>query len=333
VLDKHIAELAETPGGAPGVATLRQLRDDLAKGNLSVSGIRRMRTVLRDQFIKEGLTGSDLQRRVNMVVDAAAEDVTTGLKARGNAHAAELFAKGDAAWRKRASLIDDVIEPIIGKDGTKSGEAVIKTLTADLQGNNARAVKFLNSLPESERANVRASIIGALGKAKAGKQGSEGENFSLDTFLTNWNQVGKSARAAYFGPEANAALSDLAKIAEGTREAQGYRNFSNTGGVIGNGVTALTALAGVLPFIKVVGSQYAIGRMLASPRFARWLARAPTAKAAKIAYAQKLSGIAKAEPAIASDVLSLQSRLLEALNDNVARPLAASGTDNEQDGQ
>lgn len=331
-LDKHISELGETPGGAPGLGVLQGLRDSLANGKASVAGIRRMRTVLRDQFLKEGLTGSDLERRVNQVADAAAQDVQDGLSGAGLKDAAEQFAKGDAAWKARAKLIDEVIEPIIGKPSTaKSGEAVIKTLTADLQGNNARAVKFLNSLPESERANVRASIIGALGKAKAGKQGSEGENFSLDTFLTNWNQVGKSARSAYFGPEANAALTDLAKIAEGTREAQGYRNFSNTGGVIGNAATALTALAGILPFLKTVGTQYGVGRLLASPKFARWLARAPKSSAGQLAHIQRLGRVAKSEPAIASDVLSLQHRLTEAFRDPAMRAAAEDDmTGNEQ---
>lgn len=328
-LDRNIAELAETPGGAPGLSTLQDLRDALAKGDLSVSGIRRMRTVLRDQFLKEGLTGSDLERRVNQVVDAAAEDVRDGLSAAGKPDAAASFAQGDAAWKSRAKLIDDTFEPILGKKGQKSGEQVIKTLTADLQGNNARAVRFLKALPPGEQANIRASIIGALGRAKAGKQGSEGEDFSLDTFLTNWNQVGETAKAAYFGPESRAALNDLAKIAEGTREAQGYRNMSNTGGVVGNLLTLFSGVGGPLAFAKVVGSQYAVGRLLASPRYARWLARAPKAKNPQ-AYVRKLSSIAKSEPAIAGDVLALQRRLEDAFRTQPVPLAAENKTDSEQ---
>jgi hypothetical protein len=327
-LDRNISELAETPGGAPGLTTLQGLRDALAQGNLTVSGIRRMRTVLRDQFVKEGLTGSDLERRVNQVVDAAAEDVRDGLSAAGKPDAASLFAQGDAAWRSRAKLIDDTIAPIIGKDGSKSGEQVIKTLTADLQGNNARAVRFLKALPINEQSNVRASIIGALGRAKAGKQGSEGSEFSLDTFLTNWNQIGETAKNAYFGPEARSALNDLAKVAEGTREAQGYRNMSNTGGVVGNLLTLMSGAGGILTFGKTVGAQYALGRLLASPRFARWLARAPKTSLSGHAYIDRLGRIAKAEPAIAADVLSLQQRLTEAFS---TAPMRAAASDDSGD--
>jgi hypothetical protein len=328
VLDRNIAELSETPGGTPGLTTLQGLRDALAQGNLSVAGIRRMRTVLRDQFIKEGLTGSDLERRVGQVLDAAAEDVRDGLSAKGLPDAAANFAAGDAAWKARAHTIDTVIQPIIGKPGSaKSGEQVVKTLTADLQGNNARAIAFLKSLPEEEQANVRASIIGAMGRAKAGQQGSEGTDFSLDTFLTHWNQVGERAKNAYFGPEARAALNDLAQIAEGTREARGYRNMSNTGGVVGNLLTLMSGAGGVVTFAKMVGTQYAVGRLLASPRFARWLARAPKAKNPQ-AYIGKLGSIAKAEPAIASDVLSLQQRLTDAFRSVPSK--AAANPENEQ---
>lgn len=328
-LQEHIAALKETPGGAPGLSTLQGLHDALLDGRASVAGIRRMRTVLRDQFIKDGLVGSDLERRVNMVVDAASEDVRDGLSAAGLSDASADFAAGDAAWKTRARTIETTIRPLIGnRDNPKSGEQVIKTLTADLQGNNARAVKFLKSLPDQEQANVRASIIGALGKSKAGKQGSEGEEFSLDTFLTNWNQVGETAKNAYFGPEARSALNDLAKVAEGTREAQGYRNMSNTGGVVGNLLTLMSGAGGVLTFGKTVGTQYLLGRLLASPRFARWLARAPKTALSREAYVDRLSRIAKAEPAIAGDVLSLQQRLTEAFSQ---APMKAAATDDSSD--
>lgn len=331
VLGENIQALEETPGSAPGLSVLRGIHDALLDGKASVAGIRRMRTVLRDQFIKDGLVGSDLERRVNQVIDAAAEDVRDGLSAAGKPDAAADFAAGDAAWKTRARTIDTTIKPLIGtRDNPKSGEQVIRTLTADLQGNNARAVKFLKSLPPEEQANVRASIIGAMGKAKAGKQGSEGEEFSLDTFLTNWNQVGESAKNAYFGPEARAALNDLAKIAEGTREAQGYRNMSNTGGVVAGIATAATSLGGIPLLLKTLGTQYLLGRLLASPRFARWLARSSKTSLSKEAYVDRLSRIAKAEPAIAADVLSLQQRLTEAFSSAPTRAAASDEQDSPQ---
>lgn len=322
---QNIAELSETPGGAPGLASLKGIADELSRGPVTVAGIRNMRTVLRDQFRKDGLLGSDIERRVNQVVDAAAEDVRDGLRAAGLSDASVAFAKGDAAWRTRASTIDNVLKPIIGtRDSPKSGEQIIKTLTADLQGNNARAVRFLSALPATEQGNLRASIIGALGRTTAGAAGADGDGFSLAAFLTHWNKIGETAKAAYFGNEGRAALNDLARIAQGSKEAQRFSNHSNTaGGVIGNFL--FTSLGQGIGGAKTAGATlvapYAMGRLLASPRFARWLVRAPRTALSDSAYIERLSRIAKAEPGIANEVLDLQRRLAAALTESA--PLAA----------
>lgn len=344
-LDENIADLAQTPGGAPGLSTLQGIRDQLAKGGVSVAGLRNMRTVLRDQFLKDGLRGSDTERRVNQVVDAAAQDVSDGLSAKGMGDAAANFASGDAAWKARSNLIDTVYRPIIGtRDNPRSGEQIIKTLTADLQGNNARAAKLLNSLPDAQRNNTIASIIAGLGRVAKGQQNAEGDAFSLPTFLTNWNEIGEGAKRAYFGPEARAALNDLATVAEGAKNAQKYAGHSNTaavhsfnattGGLWGaisslfSGVATghpLLGAAGFAAGAAPAGYQFLNASLLTSPRFVRWIARAPRTSLGSAAYLDRLTRIAHAEPAIANDVLQLQQRLTEMLGS--APQQAAAGHD------
>lgn len=316
-LDRNIADLSETPGGAPGLSTLHGLRDSLAKGDFTVSGVRNMRTVLRDQFIKDGLRGSDIERRVNQVVDAAKEDVLDSLARNGKSAAAGLYAKADAAYRDRINTIDGVLKPIIGtRDAPRSGEQITKSLVADLQGNNARAAKFLKALPPDEQANTRASIIGSLGRQGAGSQGAEGDGFSLSQFLTHWNKIGESAKNAYFGPEARSALNDLARVAEGSKQAATYANRSNSSGGIWGNLGLLAGGSAVSPVAAASGlaAQLISGRLLASPRFARWLARAPSTSLSPEAYADRLTRIARAEPAIANEVLQLQQRLVDAFS-------------------
>jgi hypothetical protein len=313
-LDRNIAELGETPGAAPGLETLKSLRDDLAKGDVSVAGIRNMRTVLRDQFIKDGLRGSDIERRVGQVIDSATQDVQEGLKSAGKDEAARLYAQADAAWKQRVNMIDQVIKPLIGtRDNPKSGEQIAKTLMADLQGNNARAVRFLNALPLEEQKNTQASIIGALGRVKAGAQDANGEGFSLPQFLTNWNDIGETAKKAYFGSETRAALNDLAKVAGGTKSAQKYANTSHSGGAIETN-RILSAITAIPTLGTSLGAQYGLGRLLASPRFARWVARAPKTQLSEPAYLDRLTRIARAEPVIANDVLGLQRHLEQTLS-------------------
>lgn len=325
-LDEHITELDENPAGEMALSTLQALRDRLAKGGITVRGLRGMRTSLRDQFIKEGLRGSDVERRVNQVVDAAADDINTGLSRKGLTDAASNFRQGDTLWKKRVDLIDNVFTPLVGtREKPKSGEAIVKSLTADLQGNNARAARLLRSLPEEEANNARASIIAALGHPLPGAQDATGGGFLLPKFLTDWNKIGPSAKKAYFGEEARAALNDLATVAGNTKEAMKYAGHSNSGGIISANLTSgglgasvvalltghpLVAAASAFPALN----QAVTSRVLASPRFVRWLARAPKSQLSNEAYLDRLTRIVRAEPAIANDLLGLQSRLSEAMH-------------------
>lgn len=343
-LNRNISELRDTPGGAAPLERLEGLREALQNGQFTVPGIRRMRTVLRDEFIRDGLTGSDAERRVNQVVDAAADDVTASLASAGRTGAARQFQLADRYWRNRLRTIDENIRPIIGKNGEYSGEQVVQKLQAAAQGNNQRFAAFLNALPDAERGDVRASLIGRLGRATDGAQNAEGDAFSLQTFLTHWNKIGETAKARLFGPESRAALNDLATLAGGARETAGYANRSNTAGGIWGNIGALFGASAVSPAITIGGlvAQYGGGRLLASPRFARWLTRPPTHVAGLPGYVERLSRIARAEPAIANDVLSLQTRLRDAFTGSPARlaaderrdgVLGADGNASQQDSQ
>lgn len=323
-LDQHISDLSETPGGSVALNTLQGLRDSLAQGDFTVQGIRNLRTALRDEFTSNGLRGSDVERRVNQVVDAANDDVVQGLRDAGRPEAARAYATADRYWRNRLNTIDNTIAPIIGKDGNASGEQVVQRLQAAMRGNNARFIGFVKALPPQEAGDVRASLISRLGTATKGNQNDEGTAFSLQTFLSNWNDIGESAKNHLFGPEGRAALNDLAKVANGTRQAQGYANRSNTaGGILGN-IGAILGLGSVAPHAAAgsAAAQLIGGRLLASPRFARWLARSNQTSLSPTSYVERLSRIARAEPAIANDVLNLQSRLTDALSQAPARAAA-----------
>lgn len=324
-LDQHIAELADTPGGAKGLKRLQDLRAEI-NGEWTPEGIRRMRTQLRDEFATDGLRGSDLERRAMDVVDSAELDIEQGLVSAGKLDAAQAWKEASASAAERFSLIDDVIEPILGKRGDRSGEGAFKAVESLSKGDAVALGKFMKALPEEEAGAVRATIITRLGKSTKGQQDADGEAFSLARFLTNYNDEGLSpeAKSALFSGELRAALDDVARVAQGTKEAQGYANRSNTAGgnflnVMLNGgpfgaalfdpVTAGAALGGS------VAMQAITGRVLASPSFARWLARAGkvTTPGSAQSHARGLSKIAQAEPAIATQVLGLQDALLNAL--------------------
>lgn len=326
VLDEQIARLKEVPGGGEGLSEAEALRKSL-DGTFTVQGIRDMRTEL---FIKPDFRGTPVERRLRQVVDAASLDIEQGLVRAGKEDAARAFAAADKQWRERLTTIERVIEPIIGKaDRPKSGEEVIAALERASKGNASRMSRFLDSLPTDEAGMVRASLINRIGKASDGMQNAEGDAFSLGKFLTDWNKMSEGAKRTILDNEGRSALNDLARVAEGTKEAQRYANFSNTSGGIWGNLGLLAGGASLAPTTAAVagGTQLVGGKLLSSPRFARWLARAPKAPDQK-GYLGKLTSIARAEPAIANEVFALQQRLADAFTGGASRPLAAENEQN-----
>lgn len=327
-LDQNIAELSQTPGGAPALDQLKALRAELDQP-YPVEGVRNMRTVLRDRFMGDGLRSTDVERRVGQVVDAAQQDVVNSLDAAGKDDAAQAYAAAANAHAARVGVIDNVLQPIIGKNGEKSAEQVFQALSGASKTKGAQLGKFLNALPKDDAATVRASLIGRLGQSPAGQQNAAGDVFSLPAFLTHWNQMSETAKGQLFGGETRSALNDLAQVAEGTKEAQKFANVSNTGGVIGIGTTLAQAGGALTSPMAVATSllaQYGGGRLLASPRFARWLVKMPKDPAAAAAHVRSLAKIATADATIAPDILGLQQKLVEAFAPSRLAAQPSNGT-------
>jgi hypothetical protein len=324
-VDDQIARLGEVPGGGVGLKEAEDLREAL-NGDFTVQGIRDMRT---EMFVKPDFRGTPVERRMRRIVDAAAGDIEQGLRDAGKGDAANAFRMADKQWRERLSTIERVIEPIIGKaDAPRSGEEIVAALQRAGKGNAIRLGKFIDTLPSEESGMVRATIINQMGRAGDGAQNAAGDAFSLAKFLTDYNKLTPSAKVTIFGAEGRAALDDLAIVASGTKAAQQYANHSNTGGVVGNLMTMGSATGGLPTFLTTIAAQYGLGRLLASPRVARWIARAPRTGLSGPAYIERLSRIARAEPAIANEVLQLQQRLTDAFASSPAR-LAADEAGNE----
>jgi len=325
-LDNNLRELAETPGtSAPVTNALERLGGDLtAPGGLSVDGLRRLRTNVRGLAQTDELRGTDFQRRAGQVLDSISEDIANGLPADARAR----FLAADRAHRERVETIDEVIKPIIGGRNEKAyaPERVYQNLQNASRSDSARLRRFMDTLPAEDQASVRATVISQLGRATNGAQNAEGTAFSPAAFLTQWNQMTPRAKDVLFRGEARDALNDLARITEGTKAAAGYANRSNTGGAVATNVGALLGIGAVSPVSAAAGAvgQMLTGQLLASPRFARWLARPASGPEGLANAARRLSAIAAREPAIANDILPVQRALQQAL------PTRAAAEDKKQ---
>jgi hypothetical protein len=325
--DSELAQLAKAPGGAESglYRDIAKLKEQMAAGQFEVDGIRAFRSKLRTELTERGLRGTPQDVAYGRILQAAEDDLIGGLQSAGKPEAAAALKTAAAFWRKRVETIDQVLEPVIGKNAPKSGEQIVKALenmANPTSGNVSRLRRLFDAMPKDEANAVSATIINRMGQPARGSANIADEGgFSFNTFLTNYNSLSPRARAVMFPKETRTALEQLATVSRGVKEAGSAMNTSNTAGAL----TAQAAISGVPawlinPFaaIGITGSQYAIGKLLASPKFARTLAGAPKADTpqARKAFSARLANLAKAEPALANEIGLYRAALDRAANDN-----------------
>lgn len=319
VLAREIATIADTGLGDKAVGIFGRVQDRLAQGPVSVETLRNIRTQIREDLATEGLRGGKADAAARKVMSAITDDIDTALRSNGLSEAADLFKRADDSWAAYSDLTDNVIAPLVGKKGEFSGETVAKRLQADLRGNNARAAHFLRALPAEEQTIARSSIVQSLGSEADG-------SFNFSKFVKHWDDIGDSAKDAFFGAELRSALNDIAIVSRGAKQSQRWANHSNSGGAFNaplETIAAFGSLGGTMLATNVTA------RMLTSKTMVKWLAAAakkPNEKALD-AHAKRLTAIARAEPVIANDILSLQERLAQSF----AQPSALRSAAEEDD--
>lgn len=335
VLDAAINRMRQNPAAEGGaqLSALEKLRERLGQGAISVVGVRDMRTTLRQAYMDEGLRANSFQKIIGDVVDAASEDMASGLAEQGLERAVAAFGTADRYWRGRVEMIDQFLAPILGRN--RSGEEVMRSLEGAAKSRGRQLAGFVRALPEQERKAVQATVISRLG-AKRGD--AEAVDFSSDVFLTQWKAMTPRAKTALFDKETRSALDDLARIAEGAKAANAYANRSNTGSAIATQLVlsggAMTG--GPLSLALATISQYGAGKLLASPGFARWLARAPKGSGSPGAVSQwinRLPMAAGTTPAVREQMQAVQRQLLESVAQGPGRAVASGPNASEDEAE
>ena len=334
-LDDEIAALEQSPtADTSGLLNdLRTLRSQIGQGQFSIPGIRAMRTDLRQEIVAQGLRYSPSDAIYSRVLKAAEEDLIGGLRQAGRDNAANALQTATRFWRQRVETIDEVLDPLLGKNAPRRGEqilAAVERLAKPDSGSSVNLGRLMRAMPNNEASAVRATIINRLGRPTAGASEVDRAGFSFSTFLTNWNNMSPRARSALFPRQSVDALNDLATISSRVKAAGASANTSNTSGALISQGAISGGLFYLDPLVAAGGalSQYGFGKLLASPRFARLLANAPRqgTPQARRAFSERLGNLAQSEPTIAREIAEYQRAL--AANDNTASALAAEEQQN-----
>lgn len=320
-IDEQIARLKQNPDPA-AASTAKELQAFKTKleGGVAIQGLRDARTGL-SQGVYDGKLRSGTDKGMwKKILSNVADDIDAGLRSAGKPEAAALFKRADKFWSERVEQIDSVLQPILGKEGTKGGEQIlasVESMARGQSGGNARLSRLLAEMPEDYANQVRATIIERIGKATPGAQTAQGDAFAPSTFLTNWNKLTPQGKASLFSDtKLRRNLDDIALISDNMKSTESFTNFSNTAMAVAGGGQSLGAIAVAtmlhpVAAAGIAGTQFMTGKALASPRLAEWLARTVKVNNQNAMNGQikRLDAIAAAEPIIANDIASIKQFL------------------------
>jgi hypothetical protein len=334
-----ITKLSETPEiNAGEIAFLQKLESDFGQ-DLTVGGLRRIRTQLRGKIAKGELTFGEEEANVLGIMDAASNDIANGLAAAGKTDAANAFKAADGAYRQRMSFINDTVQKLIGKrNANVTPESTLSKFQAMAtpKGDEAGLGKMMAQMAPDEAADIRATLASTLG------QNNKGE-FSTALLASQAQKMTRAAKVHIFGQDGADSLDRLVMLAKAHNRvtstlrgsptgvataANAWRTALTTvmglggGGAMGSmeGLATAGATAGLIGAGDVLSA-----RALMSTNLTKWLARTPTTSADIAKHITQLSVVASREPAIANEVLQLQARLADSFGSSATRLAADEG--------
>ena len=292
-----------------------ELTDDAGNAKqLFFTETQRLRSEIGKMLGQPEIMNDIPRRELAKVYAALTSDMRNSLA--GNPNGLKAFDRATQFYKAGRNRIQSVIEPILNTNSDeRAADKVLNMLANDAKGTRA----LRKSLTPDEWDDVAASIFAKLGDEGPGQAGANG-GFSIPKFLTDFNKLKQNKEAfdwAFGGTryeKLRDTYGDLAIIADSIKQSKKLSNPSRsgyTGGLIGLGTLIITA-----PQVaaKAVGGNYIMSRLMASPKFARWMVKSAKivnrglsggGKAAEMlmkAHVAKLPAIAAANSDIADGV-------------------------------
>lgn len=264
-------------------------------GMIPFDVMRRLRTTIGEaaQFGPDGERVAGSSQHLQQLYGALKDDIRAGAKmVDDQALAAGLPTPGA---EQAVELHDEFVRLNRDPANPVGLKAMEKLMTVNPGNPTQWAVTLVRS-PEKAKAlraalqpeewdQIAGSIFEDMGRAKPGAQGIEGDTWSPETFLTNWNRLRDRGREALFGGTRYAGVSRdidaLARIADTMKESAKLGNTSNTarallvpllaktvggiGLVAGSGMAAGSRVGGLAGTSLILGS-YSAAKILTSPR-------------------------------------------------------------------
>ena len=332
-LDSMVSDLAGSPKlSSRFMGEAQKLLDDFGEdaSTLTFAGLRKIRTRIGDKLNDPFMVGDDTVGAYKQIYGALSEVLDDAVLKSGDDAAKAAWKRANTWYAKNRSNRIDFLNEIIrmGDPGGLSGPAKIADfLKASGTASASRLSRLRGSLLPEEWDAVVGSTLYEMGKARpSAQQAGEAlmeaaDEFSPATFITNWARLSSKTKKSLLGgtrySEARGQLDDLVKISNELKNADKFRNYSNTARNViwasligGAGVAEQTFSGGLSYTAAAIGGAtippYLVAKLLTNPRFTRWMVngmKRVTDKPASLnLHLTRLATIAKLEPEIREEI-------------------------------
>ncbi len=296
--------------GSEGFKILKDITDDAAPKNgqaglLEYKDIKRYRTLIGQKLSKPHLLPGEDEAVLRQAYEALSLDMGEAAASKGPA-ALKAFERANSFYRQGAQQIEKQLQSVVNK---RVPEKVYQALLEGSRIGGTRVNSIMKALSPEEQEFVRGTVLKKLGEAAPGAQSAAGEQFSVRTYLTNWNRLSPEAKTSLFGKDGTQARDSLNRIAGIAERLKDIERFSNPSGTASQLTTAgLLGGAFYKPLevaTAVIGANGS-ARLLTNRDFVNWLARLSATKQVTpqtVGSALKqLSTIAERNPEITDDI-------------------------------
>jgi hypothetical protein len=259
--------------------------DTALGGGLPLESVRTLRSRIGEKLGQFQMDSDFPRAELLRLYGALSEDIKTVVDAAGP-QAKSAFDRANAYTKDLHNKID-LLQPIIDR---ATPERVFAAAMGGQKADTTILRTVIDALPDDARREFAGAFLNKMGRAVSSGQNLEGNVFSTETFLTNWDKLGTEPKNLLFGKFGDSFKNDMNKIAKATdimrRGSQQYRNPSGTAqkyvaaGTVGSVVTlALSNPIALIPMAKSAIGLNLAARAMTNPKFVRALAKrydAPT---------------------------------------------------------
>ena len=262
--------------------------EDATGGTVTFAAVRQIRTAIGKKLNSPLFVGNEQHAAYASLYGALTKTLDDTIASKSGPAAQKAWGRANQWYAKARANRIDFLNDIAKKE---LPEQVAKYIQSGMNDGGTLLTKLRKSLLPEEFDAVAGTVLHQLGRAKPNAQSlgddifDTAADFSPNTFMTNWAKLAPESKKALFGGTRYAKLrpqlDDLAKVSAALKDADKFRNYSNTArnvlwGSLFTGGGANLAYSGGLE-AAAAGAAGAVtlgfsgAKMLTSPRFVRWI--------------------------------------------------------------